>query len=465
MVKYQEKKWVDIECEYYHLLCDLTKNKQDYTPELLNQHMVILRDTLHKYLQSLNQIPDTSIIEEIKSKIIEPISKDDITSTDSKYWNIFHANKVSYYGKQRYQKLVQDYYGKDIPSECQEILKCSSFSHQTPFPPIFYLPENILIISFNYTDIIDKYISSLPTSERFKVNHIHGHLQDLDYMIFGYGNEDDQFYSKLLNKSPEYTKHLKFIRYSYDENYRHVAEFMNQGTFQVYIMGHSCGESDYSLLNRIFEHKNCVSIKPFYHKNDKGIDNFHEISTAIHRCFKKKKKGIDLIVNKKYCQPLISITKREMVSSLEYYIDAIKNMKIPQVGHHKAPYKPLLLLSIMDMMSSVDWSDFKEEQYEKFLVPFSLKLEEYFDAEWQKHKYYHRFFNEDIENVLWYMQDEPFYSLVLHIGKEPNKNRTLKVIKETYQGIKLDIELVKLLIDTTSRQVLRDVLENMLKPN
>ena len=154
-----------------------------------------------------------------------------------------------------------------------------------------------------------------------------------------------------------------------------------------------------------------------------------------------------------------------MVSSLEYYIDAIKNMKIPQVGHHKAPYKPLLLLSIMDMMSSVDWSDFKEEQYEKFLVPFSLKLEEYFDAEWQKHKYYHRFFNEDIENVLWYMQDEPFYSLVLHIGKEPNKNRTLKVIKETYQGIKLDIELVKLLIDTTSRQVLRDVLENMLKPN
>jgi hypothetical protein len=37
-------------------------------------------------------------------------------------------------------------------------------------------------------------------------------------------------------------------------------------SFQVLIMGHSCGLSDRTLLNIVFEHNNCRSIKVFITK-------------------------------------------------------------------------------------------------------------------------------------------------------------------------------------------------------
>ncbi|RMZ61332.1 hypothetical protein D1632_00110 [Chryseobacterium nematophagum] len=34
-------------------------------------------------------------------------------------------------------------------------------------------------------------------------------------------------------------------------------------------MAHSCGNTDRTLLNTIFEHENCVSVKIFYHQESK----------------------------------------------------------------------------------------------------------------------------------------------------------------------------------------------------
>jgi len=55
-------------------------------------------------------------------------------------------------------------------------------------------------------------------------------------------------------------------------------------------MGHSCGNSDRIFLNTLFEHKNCQSIKIFYHEkiDDKGekiSDNFSYIYRNITRNF------------------------------------------------------------------------------------------------------------------------------------------------------------------------------------
>ena len=73
-------------------------------------------------------------------------------------------------------------------------------------------------------------------------------------------------------------------------------------------MGHSCGLSDRTLLNTLFEHENCLSIKVFYHEYDRinHKDNYDDITKNISRNFKDKSKMRAKVVNKTYCERLLS---------------------------------------------------------------------------------------------------------------------------------------------------------------
>ncbi|MBQ4009831.1 MAG: hypothetical protein II604_03940, partial [Bacteroidales bacterium] len=73
--------------------------------------------------------------------------------------------------------------------------------------------------------------------------------------------------------------------------------------YQIFIIGHSCGQSDGTLLNTLFEHKNCISIKPFYYKNG-DTDNYMEIVQNISRNFTDMKLMRDRVVNKTQCEPM-----------------------------------------------------------------------------------------------------------------------------------------------------------------
>ena len=73
------------------------------------------------------------------------------------------------------------------------------------------------------------------------------------------------------------------------------------------IMGHSCGNSDRTLLNTIFEHENCVSIKPFYHEweeNGEKKNNYLDIVQNIYRNFTNLNLYRDRVVPKERCEPL-----------------------------------------------------------------------------------------------------------------------------------------------------------------
>ena len=70
-------------------------------------------------------------------------------------------------------------------------------------------------------------------------------------------------------------------------------------------------------------------------------------------------------------------------------------------------------------------------------------------------------FDYDIVNVLFYMQDEPFYALET-LSEEVNLYQRLLEIDKSFYYIKLDFDLIKLLTNSTTRQQLRDVLEEML---
>ena len=161
-----------------------------------------------------------------------------------------------------------------------------------------------MFLDFNYTDTILNYVK--PKYQQ-SVNHIHGDIHDDRYVIFGYGDEIDTNFRKLqeLNNN-ECLTNIKSIRYLEAPNYRRVLSFIESAPFQVIIMGHSCGNSDRTLLNTIFEHKNCVSIKPYYYKNeDDGADNYRELAQNISRNFNDMKLMRGRVVNKTQCEPLI----------------------------------------------------------------------------------------------------------------------------------------------------------------
>ena len=140
-----------------------------------------------------------------------------------------------------------------------------------------------------------------------KLIHIHGVLNDSNNsIIFGYGDELDEKYSLIeqLNNN-EYLLNMKSIKYLQSKNYHELLAFINSDEYQIFIMGHSCGISDRTLLNKLFEHQNCKLIKPFYHKKDDGSDNYTDLSINISRNFKDKSLFREKVVNYLDCEPLI----------------------------------------------------------------------------------------------------------------------------------------------------------------
>ena len=159
------------------------------------------------------------------------------------------------------------------------------------------IPGRIMMLSFNYTGTARMYGNFNLTH-----NYIHGELANPKNIIFGYGDELDKDYQGILDMNDnELLKNVKSVKYLETRHYREMLEFIQSAPFQVYIMGHSCGNSDRTLLNTVFEHENCVSIKPFYHKWDDGSDNYLELVQNISRNFTNMKLFRDRVVNKEQC--------------------------------------------------------------------------------------------------------------------------------------------------------------------
>ncbi|WP_339877864.1 AbiH family protein [uncultured Algoriphagus sp.] len=172
------------------------------------------------------------------------------------------------------------------------------------------LPENLYFLNFNYTDTLSHYLR--PLSIPFKVNYIHGDLNE-EYAkpIFGFGDELDKDYLEFEDhKNNELFKHIKSFQYLLSTNYFDLTRFIESEDFQVHIYGHSCGLSDRTMLNQIFEHDNCKSIKIYFHEIDSNINDFVEKTYDIARHFKDKvmfrKKLVPLPLSKPMPQPKLS---------------------------------------------------------------------------------------------------------------------------------------------------------------
>ena len=256
----ETKGWVDIEEIYYKHLTG--QNNKARLPQDVNKELYIIKAYLIEYLTEIQKnISDKIILQNIKTKISEPIKENDIAIGSMAIYN--------------------DWKG------------------------MFNNPDEIMLLNFNYTSTANIYVSKLDMYSLIHI-HIHGNLNNPQGIIFGYGDELDDSYTNLLRENDnEYLKNIKSIKYLEASNYRKMLGFIEADSYQIYIMGHSCGISDRTLLNTLFEHKNCVSIKPFYHKRLDGTDNYMEIVQNISRNFTDMKLMRDRVVNKTLCKGLL----------------------------------------------------------------------------------------------------------------------------------------------------------------
>ena len=299
----ETKGWVDIENEYYNLLVSCYKYEIfELTHPKLNIQLRHLQDLLCEYLRCLH-IDKVELNENIKNIIYEPFKPKDISISNK----IDLQEHVDYWSKcdeVEFRLKLENYKKINILDNDQRKYNSRKVDYNLEYLsalyPTLFLPNNILLLNFNYTPTTKKYLIN---KSIFTINHIHGELSNPDSVIFGYGDELDENYKKLSNLNDnEYLKNFKSIKYLESDRYRKALQFMEAEPYQVYIMGHSCGNSDRTFLNTLFEHKNCVSIKPYYYK-DGDKDNYLDIVQNISRNFTDMKLMRDRVVNKTYCEP------------------------------------------------------------------------------------------------------------------------------------------------------------------
>lgn len=165
--------------------------------------------------------------------------------------------------------------------------------------------EKTLILNFNYTPTVENYnFVSKPSYESINVNYIHGQLNYVENpLIFGFGDELDENYKRIEEHSAKgLFKHIKSFGYFKTRNYHDLIRYIESGQFQVFILGHSCGLSDRTMLNMIFEHDNCMSIKIYYYQDEDNRNNYTELTEEISRHFKSKLKMRERIVPFEDCQ-------------------------------------------------------------------------------------------------------------------------------------------------------------------
>ena len=298
------KGWVDIENEYYDLLiqCAL-EGKKDTTVDNLNKQLITLQEKLIVYLSMVNETK-VEPIDKIKKAIYSPFVDTDISIEGQKEL-IEHIKGGLKLSEQEWEyKLYQYGYKFDayyILNYKKQIDDGNTIGgKETPYELL--LPNQIMLLNFNYTKTADLYCAQHPI---FSINQIHGKLENPKSIIFGYGDEIDEKYKELERKRDnKCLSNIKSIKYLEADNYRKMLSFIEAEPYQIFIMGHSCGNSDRTLLNTLFEHRNCVSIKPYFYLNDKGEDNYLELIQNISRNFTDMKLMRDRVVNKTYCETI-----------------------------------------------------------------------------------------------------------------------------------------------------------------
>ena len=164
------------------------------------------------------------------------------------------------------------------------------------------LDYNIFIINFNYTDTIEHYFSEFTEGgtnlKSVKINYIHGNLRE-DNIIFGYGNDKHKEYQKIKDlEENKFLENFKTFAYLKNNNYNKIYDDILDNNsideYIVFVLGHSLGATDKTLLEEVFNNAKCKKIHLFKRRNLKGNEeklekSFNNLVFSASRILRNEK--------------------------------------------------------------------------------------------------------------------------------------------------------------------------------
>ena len=144
------------------------------------------------------------------------------------------------------------------------------------------------------------------------------------------------------------------------------------------------------------------------------------------------------------------------ISDLEiYYTGLFRKLHTKVTQGQKAPHKPILLLSVIDLIETGVITD--------CFIPFSQEIESQFMRLWIRYIGVSDSFQPKSSVPFWHMDYEPFWDLILKDGvvksfdelAEERAYGDFKKMQKVVIGAKIDDDLLEVLQDPSARARLR----------
>lgn len=222
----------------------------------------------------------------------------------------------------------------------------------------------------------------------------------------------------------------------------------------------------------------CMGLLPFQ-KNIKSTINWKEVRAFPHigpECFETIYLGVKINVqdkdtviklakninpNIKVYQMNIDANNFSLIESevnkdktLSSYLHQFSNLHRNKLKGEIAPHKPIMLLSVMDLIEAGFITSNK--------IEFSEMLEERFKSNWKRYVKTDSVFKPNAGTPFWHLSYEPFWRLVPFCGGEETLAQLKKsnpyssgTIRKNIRYAEIDIELFELMKDVVGRKELK----------
>lgn len=127
-----------------------------------------------------------------------------------------------------------------------------------------------------------------------------------------------------------------------------------------------------------------------------------------------------------------------------------QNLNVNKTGSKSAPHKPILLLSIMDLIES--------NQIDSPFIPISETLQRIFRQNWKRYVSRSSGFNCALQYPFYHLSSSPFWHLRRTGDYVETAPTSMKALKKSYVGADIDQALFNLMRDPRTREELRAVL-------
>ncbi|MDH4471017.1 MAG: AbiH family protein [Fluviicola sp.] len=269
----------------YSFTDKLIKNNRDF-------HWVDIENIFHKELLQILKHYHSYASEETRINLLKDLNLQ---------MEFLRAKLVKYL-----VKIENKFKWGSITKDSKEFLKVFSFgaAKKSVRYPLYTEAIDTRVLNFNYTNIANHYCKELESEYSIREIPLHGQLVDPESIVFGFGDEVHSSYQEIEDLDENlFFEHIKSFKYLQNEYYQDLMAFLESGQFEVFVLGHSLGLSDRTMLQAIFNSNYLEKVQLFYYEKD-GKNNFVEMTHQLSRHFTDKNRMRTKVVPFSKSEPL-----------------------------------------------------------------------------------------------------------------------------------------------------------------